>query len=339
MSFCVDCGAEVFSGSEKCIKCSLGVATPTSSDLNKPAKRTLFIHPISKDWTYWLFLVLVALTGAQNNFWQGSQNSGSALGAAMVTGVFAITIYLVSSFLLFAVLPAFIRKLFLSRRDRKALDVHPTTDTAGWHQDPLDPNGQRWWDGHIWTQATLPRLKLLNTVSKLLAGAIVAVLVVAFGAGMASNPSTNSTNSSNAMMMVGLAFEDLATAAQNYNSIRIDPADPLGNLAEVQDAFLDIRTNHTLLKGALGSVANQEELGAGAPSLESLNAMIEAMDPYIQIRSDYYEAIEQCSPIVPDREVTDCDLDVFAEYERPMVDSIAPVATTWEAVFASIPNN
>jgi hypothetical protein len=277
--------------------------------------------------------------GAQNNYWQGSLNSDPALGAALVTGVFGITIFLVSSFLLFAMLPAFIRRLVLSSRDRKALSVHPPTDSPGWHQDPLDPKGHRWWNGQIWTQAMLPTFKLLNTVSKSLAGVIVVILIVAFGAGLVSNLGSNSTNSSNATMMVNLAFEDLAIAAQEYNSIQINPTDPLGNVSELRDAFLDIEMNYTLLMGALGSVTSQSELGTGAPSLESLNGMIAALGPYVQIRSDYFNALEQCSPIVPNRGVTDCDSNVFADYERPLVDSIALVATTWEAVFASIPKS
>lgn len=343
MSFCVSCGAEVFSGSVKCIKCSLGIAPPVSREQSKPARRRLFVHPITKDWTFWLFLVFAVLGGVQTNYRQGSMNStgnsAGGVGAALIDVVFLTSLSLALTFLFCATLPAFIRKLFYLSGDRRALGIHPPTDSGGWHQDPLDSRRQRWWNGQIWTQATLPGMRLFNTGSKLLASVIVLALFVAFGVGIASNSSKNSTNSSNATMMVNVAFQDLAEAAQKFNSIQINPNDPLGNISEVRDAYLDIEMNYTLLKGALGSVTSQLELGTGAPSLESLNAMISAMGPYVQIRSDYFAALEQCSPIVSGRDVTDCDLDVYADYERSLINSIAPVATTWEAVFESIPKS
>jgi hypothetical protein len=137
--------------------------------------------------------------------------------------------------------------------------------------------------------------------------------------------------------MVGLAFTGLAEATQAYNGIQVNPNAPFSNLPEVKAAFDKVETNYLELNGALPSIKTQGELGEGAPDLGKLREFVAAMGPWIQTRKDYYTALEACAPITASRQPTECDVSVFDQYEKPMVDSIQPVATSWESVVASIP--
>lgn len=322
-------------------------AEPPMGTFNK-AKRPLFRKPLARDWTFWLFVVLAAIGSVQTVYRTGSGYGNWTVGAIVIGGAIDILIPLAFSFLVFAVIPAFIRKLVLLPRDKKALREAPTDLTPAWHPDPLKLSEHRWWDGTKWTNATAPQP---SKKARWLAPAVVVVLVVemliVFSAGLATGTANGGSSSggsggssaqSNAALMVNASFLGLADAVQKYNSIRIDPNAPLANITEVKAAFDTIETNYMELGGALPAVKSQNELGFGAPNIDKLKALVTALGPFIQTRKDYYAGLEACGPLTDGRQPTMCDESVFAKSEKPMVDSIPPVATAWEAVIASMPD-
>jgi hypothetical protein len=305
-------------------------------------KRPLLISPLIRDWTFWLFVVVAAIGGTQSLYRTGRSYSNASASMVVSAGGMDVLISLVGGAVVFCLLPATIRKVVHLRKDRKAWASRPSDDSAGWKPDPAHIAEQRWWSGSAWTNATLPEKKPGRGYLWVLLGLAVLTVVV-FMAGLGSGPANGQSPtrddglSSNAALAVGASFNGLATSLQDYGKIPIDPNAPFTNIMEVKSAFEKVETNYLELKGALPAITSQAELGAQAPDLQKLKAFVAAMGPYVEARKAYYTALEACGPLNSGRAPTDCDVNAFDAAEKSMVDSIQPVATTWEAVIASIP--
>lgn len=317
-----------------------------AADTFKKAKRPLFRRPLAKDWTFWLFAAVAAIGSVQTVYRTGSNYAGWSTWAILTGGALDIVFPLAFSFLVFAIVPAFIRKLVFMPRDKKALREAPADLAPAWHPDPLKLAEHRWWDGTQWTKATAPQSsKKARWVAPLVVILIVIEMLIVFAAGLATGTanggsgSGGSSGQSNAALIVNASFLGLAESVQKYNNIKVDMNAPLANIAEVKTAFDEVETNYIELSGSLPAVKSQSELGFGAPNIDKLKALVVALGPWIQTRKDYYAGLESCGPLTDGRQPTACDQTVFSQSEKPMVDSIGPVATAWQAVIDSMPKS
>ncbi len=287
----------------------------------------LFDTPVWKDPPFIVGAVMAVVVGASSAYNVGNRGLLSLL----------------FSFALFGLIPAFVRLRIRKARLKKA---RPATTEPEWLPDPVRRGQLRQWDGQRWTDKARAGTRAKARSWVLAAGMVVGAAIIGLSAlaGEYSNRTEVQQvdgKNPNLANMVTLSYSDLVAALVAYGKIPIDPNDPWANLLDVKAGFDKVDTNYTLLKGSLGSVVTQSDLGPGSPPLALLQTVVDKMGPWVQTRKEYYSAIESCGPITSTRQPTDCDVAAFDTWEKPMVDSGPPVGEAFKAVgdYMNAPSN
>ena len=337
---------------------------PPPPNLLGPPKRPLLNRPWTSDWVFWVFVFFAGIGGIRSLYNTGRQYRFSDGVTTAVGGLLDISISLLIGFVVFALIPALIRKVIRAGMDRRALTVDPDDPTAGWKPDPLSSGQSRWWDGSAWTRATKPPATTPIGAGTwwIIAGLILAAMVAfVMGRGAEQRADFNNVDieslqeevlsessgfdaelpvpaeNPNTSLAIAVYYGDLITAITNYTQVPIDPDNIGQSMVDARVAFDDVETNYTLLAGALPAVTKQEQLGDPAPDLQALRDFVDALGPYVQARLDYYAALEACAPQTAATIWGECEFDASDEWEKPMTDTIAPVAETFQAVIDSLP--
>ena len=354
--FCSKCGSEF---AVKAAASNVGVSangapgtaaegdtpSPTEPWRLGPPKRTLLRRPWTSDWVFWLFIVVAGLGGTQSLYRTGQTYASSDASLLLIGGSIDVISNLLIGFVVFALIPALIRLLVWKVKDKRAFAAQRVDVREGWKPDPVDSDGKRWWNGNGWTRAVLPEeSKAVGALSWWVLGGLFVVFTLALVLGRASVPSVDAGNTPmgqstnpNAATAVALYYGDLMDALSEYSQTPVDAAEPEASMVAARAAFEDVETNYILLRGALPLIASQEELGEYAPDLGRLQEFVDVLQPYVQTRLDYYNAMDACGPMTADRLWGACEFDTYEQWERPMVDTIPPVAEAFDALVASLP--
>lgn len=374
--FCHKCGAELIAEpvSVATSPTSRAAATASTAEpltpgslpshLLGPPKRPLFKRPLTSDWVFWVFVFFAGIGGIRNLYNTGRQYQFSDSATTAVGGLVDVSIGLLVGFVIFALIPALIRKLIRAGMDRRAFTAAPDDRAAGWRPDPLASGQSRWWDGSAWTRATKPPATTNIGAGTwwIIAGLFLAAMV-AFVMGRGAEQQADFSNvdinslqeevvsksrgfdtelpvpaeNPNTSLAIAIYYGDLVTAMTNYTQVPVDTDNIGQSMVNARAAFEDVETNYTLLAGALPAITTQDQLGDPAPDLQALRNFVDALGPYVQTRMDYYSALEACAPQTASTVWGECEFTAFDEWEKPMTNTITPVAQAFQAVIDSLP--
>lgn len=343
---CTSCGVETQSEARQCPSCGTGFQSPVPenawADLNPPLsvaaspRRPLFRRPLTSDWTFWLFFVLVLVGGTQSTYRNAALASAIREPAALfMVGAIEIAGSLLLAFTVLALIPALLRKLILMPNDRRAWATTPNDPSQGWRPDPARISELRWWNGSTWTNNISPGTSIGQPAQWILLGLLI-TLIMAFIAGVMSQRSLEAPPNSD-VSNVGEALLGFGQALQSYGEIQANPDDPLAVLPEAQRSFRNVEANFDLLKTALDGVTSQGELGQNAPDIGVLRNLIRAAEPFIRTQRDYYTALGECSQLPGGLSSPDCDFSNLERAETQAAAAVRPFTNAWNAVAESIP--
>jgi len=376
MIYCPVCNSECSDSSAFCIKCGAFfgktllpteeerlflLAQPPASELLVAPRPHIINRPWTKDWVFWLPVVLTTIGGSQSLFREGSLGLGPATAFTYSSGFFTILFLVPASFFMFGVLPALIRWPFRTRSFKKRLAIRPEDESAGWKRDPFDISSQRWWTGSLWTRGTRPQKdEKVGIASFLIIIGVVAAMSIAFLAGTGSrgfdaNPGiTNSDNgdfldtlesieSANSFdegfaTSVADAYSQVTQELNDYYAVQIDLQNIIPAYIQLQEIVNSLQTSQSELQGLLTATTTQEMLGgSSAPDVDALRDFTAALGNFVSNRMNFYQELEACEPLLtPGREVGICDEDAFARWETLMTGDLEPLGSSYQSVLDSM---
>lgn len=368
---CLHCGLENQQGAAFCSRCgqvlqttatsskdavntdapgAMAITTTTDPQMLLPPKRKLFKCPLTSDWIFWLFVAFVVIVGMPTLYNIGQSYQGWGGAALLVGGPFDAIVQIAGAFFLIALVPALIRALTWRIADKRALASPPLDIREGWKPDPLDGHRQRWWNGKQWTRALDPEPSTrVGAASWWTLAGLLVILTAAMFIGYAS-PSTSEAGSTPASAVTDNSrkppasaeavvqhFQNLATAMIAYSESPFDNENYGKSFSDAHSAFKEVKSNYVLFDTALLSITSQDELGPGAPDLLALRNFANALDPWIETRSNLFTALENCGAGTAVQLPGDCEYDAYMQWEQPILDTMPPVAKAFDAVVNSIP--
>lgn len=310
-------------------------------------KNGLLNRPWTSDVLFWIaiaFLAFFGFAGVRSAIRVSTGPFGTI--PTWWTEILTLTFTTAVWFFICFWVPALIRQAVRSSRRRKALALGPGTAEPGWHVDPLNSTHYRWWDGTKWSDVVAPAI---SHRSKGLLGVTLLVLVLAApllvfsiwgiaqpSSGTASQPSADPSTNPNTSLAVEVALSSLLESTEDFLTTPVDRDNLAESMRQATKKFPAVESDYEYFNAVIGAVTTQDELGQGAPSLQSLRQLDGEMGEWLTVRQDYLSALQPCLQESSNYAYAGCAAPISERFEASLQSTMLSTGAAFQAVVDSI---